>query len=291
MPLKVARTILTAKPEEKAMFGSVCQDFLAQMELPNALFGGGGEGGGHSGRPLKSHELEYTCPEDFPFLVERIRRLINQLEMRPSRRQQATRRSRWIDVKRSIKRSFRFGGILFELGFHRPQLRRPHLVVLCDVSASMIRHIQFTLPLLFGLSQTAKTNRAFVCAGNLEDVTELFRQNSDFAQVRNWLLQRTTQVGRGTNLGQAFQTLRLDYPETLQSSTCLLVVSDAETVEPDFAIRELGHIAGKVKKVVWLNTQLRSQWHEKEIIPALRRLLRMEECTSLAQAIKILQSL
>jgi uncharacterized protein len=67
-----------------------------------------------------------------------------------------------------------------------------------------------------------------------------------------------------------------------------LVVSDAETVGQDFAIRELGHIASKVKKLVWLNTQPRSQWNEKEIIPALRRYCRMEECTTLAKVVKIL---
>ena len=291
MPLKVAKTILMAKPEEKAMFGSVCQDFLAQMELPHAPIAGGGEGGGHAGRPLNQRELEYTSPLDFPFLVERIRRLINRLEMRPSRRQKQTHRSRWIDVKRTAVRSFRFGGAMFALSFRRPRLRRPRIVILCDVSSSMIRHIQFTLPLLFGLSRTAKTNRAFVCAGGLEEVTELFRQNSDFQQVRDWLLQRTTQVGRGTNLGQAFRALRTEFSEALTAATCLLVVSDAETVDPDFAIRELGHIAGKVKKVVWLNTQARSHWHEKKIVSALRRFSRMEECTTLAKAVKILQSL
>lgn len=291
MPLKVIKTILNAKPEEKAMFGSVCQDFLAQLELPHAPFGGGGEGGGHAGRPLSHRELEYTSPLDFPFLVERIRKLLNRLEMRPSRRQRPTRRSQWIDVKRSVRRSFRFGGAMFALGFRRLRLRRPRVVILCDVSASMIRHIPFTLPLLFGMSQTAKTNRAFVCAGGLEEVTDLFRQKSDFEQVKNWLLRQTTQVGRGTNLGKAFQALRSEFPGALGTSTCLLVVSDAETVDPDFATRELGHIAGQVKKLVWLNTQPRSQWREKELIPALRRFSRLEECTTLAKAVKILQSL
>ena len=251
MPLKVFKTILTAKPEQRAMFGSVCQDFLAQMEIPHAPFGGGGEGGGNTGRALSHKELVYTSPADFPFLVERLRRLLNRLKVRPSRRLEHTHRSRLIDVKRSIRRSFRFGGAMFALDFRRPRLRRPRIVILCDVSASMIQHIPFTLPLLFGLSQTTNASRAFVCAGGMEEVTDFFRQNNDFQQVRDWLLQRTTQVGRGTNLGQAFHDLRVGYPGVLSPSTCLFVVSDAETVDPDFAIRELGHIAEKVKKLIW----------------------------------------
>jgi len=295
IPEKVIKPILKAKANDKAMYGSVCRDFLTQLERSQseAGWGGdvGGEGGGNAGPPRSNRNLEYTSPEDFPFLVERIRRLLNRLEIRPSRRQRQTHRSRWIDMRRSVRRSFRFGGALFSLGFRRPRLRRPKIVVLCDVSISMVRHIRFTLPLLFGLSQTTKATRAFVCAGGLEEVTDLFRQGSDFHQVTDWMLEHTTQVGRGTNLGQAFQTLRSEFSETLSASTCLLVVSDAETVDPNFAIRELRHISGQVKKLVWLNTQPRQQWHENKIVPVLRQFVRMEECTTLAMAVKIIQSL
>ncbi len=290
-PWKALKPILAAKPNEKALFGSACRDLLGQLEMPQAEAGAEGEGGGKSGKSLDRRELETISPVDFPFLVERIRRLLNRMEMRHSRRQRQVNRSRWIDVKRSVRRSFRYGGALFALGFRRPRLRQPQIVIVCDVSASMIRHIRFTLPLLFGMSRMAKATRAFVCAGGLEEVTELFRHERDFQQATEWLLRQTTQVGRGTNLGQAFLTLRSDFSETLNASTCLLVVSDAETVEPELAVRELRHLAGRVKKLVWLNTQPRRHWHENKWIPALRRYARMEECTTLAKTVRILRSL
>ena len=273
------------------MFGSACRDMLAQLEQPQVLSGAEGEGGGQAGRPLSRRELEYISPVDFPFLVERIRRLLNQLEMRASRRQRQAHRSPWIDVKRSARRSFRYGGAMFALGFRRPRLRKPNIVVLCDVSASMIRHIRFTLPLLFGMSRLAKATRAFVCAGGLEEVTELFKHERDFQKATDWLLRETSQVGRGTNLGQAFFALRSEFSSAINSSTCLLVVSDAETIDPDFALKELRNLAGRVKKLVWLNTQPRRHWHENKNIPALRRYSQMEECTTLAKTVKILQSL
>lgn len=282
---------MSAKPNEKAVFGSACRDMLAQLELPKAMSGAEGESGGQAGRPLTRRELDHISPVDFPFLVERIRRLLSRLEMRSSRRQKPVHRSSWIDVKRSARRSFRFGGAMFALGFKRLRLRQPHVVILCDVSASMIRHVRFMLPLMFAMSRLAKDTRVFVCAGGLEEVTDLFRQNNDFQQATDWLLQQTTQVGRGTNLGQAFSALRSEVPRVLSSSTCLLVVSDAETVGPDLAVQEVRHIAGRIKKLVWLNTQPRRQWHENKIIPSLRRYTRMEECTTLARTVKILQSL
>jgi len=264
---------------------------LAQLDMPQTGAGAEGEGGGQGGRSLSRRELEYISPVDFPFLVERIRRLLNRLEMRTSRRQRPTHRSPWIDVKRSARRSFRYGGAMFALGFRRPRLRAPNIVILCDVSASMIRHIRFTLPLLFGMSRMAKATRAFVCAGGVEEVTELFRHERDFQQATDWMLRQTNQVGRGTNLGQAFLALQTEFSSALNASTCLLVVSDAETIDPDFAVRELRLLAGRVKKLVWLNTQPRRQWHENKIIAPLRRYAQMEECTTLAKTVKILQSL
>ena len=273
------------------MFGSACRDLLGQLDVSQAEAGAEGEGGGKSGKSLSRRDLDAITPADFPFLVERIRRLLNRLEMRQSRRQRQVHRSRWIDVKRSVRRSFRYGGAMFALGFRRPRLRQPRIAIVCDVSASMIRHVRFTLPLLFGMSRMAKATRAFVCAGGLEEVTGLFRHERDFQKATEWMLRQTTQVGRGTNLGQAFQALRSEFPETLNASTCLLVVSDAETVDPELAVRELRHLAGRVKKLVWLNTQPRRQWHENKWIPALRRYARMEECTTLAKTVRILQSL
>ncbi len=264
---------------------------LAQLDLPPNLSGEEGEGGGQAGRPLSRRELEYISPVDFPFLVERIRRLLNRMEMRTSRRQRQTHRSQWIDVQRSVRRSLRYGGAMFALGFRRPRLRQPSIVIVCDVSASMIRHVRFTLPLLFGMSRMAKATRAFVCAAGLEEVTDFFRHETDFQQVADWVLRQTSQVGRGTNLGQAFHTLRSEFSNALSASTCLLVVSDAETVEPEFALREVRHLAGRVKKLVWLNTQPRRQWHENKLIPALRRYSQMEECTTLAKTVRILKSL
>ena len=289
------KSVFTTKADDKAMFGSVCRDCLAQFEpqQPSEGLGGdgGGEGGGSAGHPPGRQTWAYRTPEDFPLLVERIRRLVNRLEMRPSRRLQQTRRSRLIDLKRSARRSFRFGGAMFSLSCLRPRLRRPQIVILCDVSVSMVRHIRLTLPLLFGMAQSAKTTRAFVCAGGLEEVTDMFRQGADFRLAADWMLQHTTQVGRGTNLGMAFHALRAESLGALGTSTCLLVVSDAETVDPGFALRELRHIASRVKKVVWLNTQPRHRWPANRYIPSMRRLLRMEECSTLERAIHILRSL
>ena len=187
-------------------------------------------------------------------------------------------------------RSLRYGGDWIPFAFRRRKLRQPNLVVLCDVSASMIQHVGFTVPLLFALSHSTAKINAFVCAGELEPVNAYFKQNMDFASAVDRLLQETRQVGRGTQLARSFQQLLQQPDIRLTSSTCLIVVSDAETIEPDECVRTLKRLSGRVRKVLWLNTQRRGLWN-KAVVGELRRHCRMEVCTSLNHTIHCLNRL
>ena len=234
--------------------------------------------------------LENISPADLPELIRRLRRLFARMRFKPSRRYRSDPRARLIDMGKSIHQSFRFGGELFQLGFRRKKRRQPRLVVLCDVSASMLGSVGFTVPLLFAIAQSTKKISAFVCAGGLEPVTEYFRQNRDFFTAVDKLLLETSQVGRGTQLDQVFHQLLLQLDLRLSSSDCLLIVSDAETVAPEASAQALKDLASRVRRVVWLNTQRRALWNQP-VTRNLRRYCRMEECSSLRHTLRVLGSL
>lgn len=248
-----------------------------------------GSGAGFSRKGLDSRSFSQLSPADLPLLIERIKRLMHKMEFRFSRRYRSSRHSGQLDIQRSILRSFRHGGVMFRLGFRQHQRRQPHMMILCDVSASMIRHVRFTLPLLFGLSRGASSTEAYLCAGELESATEYFRNETDFQKATEWLLRESVQVGRGTCLSHAFETLSVKRDCNLNSSTCLLIVSDAETMEPTETVAALKKLSKRAKQIIWLNTEPRSLWKQNRIIPQLRKYCRMEECTSLAGTVRILQ--
>lgn len=288
-PWQIVKPILSVRPNERAIFGMACRDMRLLLQEDSAAKAEVGSGAGSTKRALEYRSFSQLAPADLPLLIERIKRLMHKLEFRFSRRYRSVRRSTRLDIQRSVSRSFRHGGVLFRLGFRQHRRREPHMMILCDVSASMVRHARFTLPLLFGLSRGAASTEAFLCAGELEPVTEYFRAETDFQKATDWLLSESAQVGRGTCLSHAFEALSAKKEGSLNSSTCLLIVSDAETTEPAETVAALKKLSKRAKQVIWLNTEPRSQWKQNRIIPQLRKYCRMEECTSLAGTVRILQ--
>jgi hypothetical protein len=282
--------VAVAKPNHKAIFGIACRDFALQLQQGAPQSGGEGTHEERTRRPATPPELERINPADLPDIIRRLRRVFRNLRVIPSRRSKNDPSAQVLDVRKSILRSLRYGGDWIPFAFRRRKLRQPNLVVLCDVSASMIQHVGFTVPLLFALSHSTAKINAFVCAGDLEPVTAYFKQTLDFASAVERLLQETTQVGRGTQLARSFQQLLQQPDIRLTSSTCLIVVSDAETIEPDECVRALKRLAGRVRKVLWLNTQRRGLWN-KAVVGELRRHCSMEVCTSLNHTIRCLNRL
>ena len=289
-PWQFLKRVAVAKPNHKAIFGIACRDFALQLQQGAPQSGGEGTHEERTRRHTTPPELERINPADLPDIIRRLRRVFRNLRVVPSRRSKIDPAARVLDVRKSILRSLRYGGDWIPFAFRRRKLRQPNLVVLCDVSASMIQHVGFTVPLLFALSHSTAKINAFVCAGELEPVNAYFKQTQDFATAVDRLLQETRQVGRGTQLARSFQQLLQQPDIPLSSSTCLIVVSDAETIEPEECVRTLKRLAGRVRKVLWLNTQRRGLWN-KAIVGELRRHCGMEVCTSLNQTIRCLNRL
>lgn len=282
--------VAVAKPNHQAVFGIACRDFAIQLRQGAPQSGGEGTSDEQHVRKAAAPGIERIDPAELPALIRRLRRVFRNLRFVSARRSQNDPKAHMLDMRRSILRSLRYGGEWTPLAFRRRKLRQPHLLVMCDVSASMIQHAGFTMPLLFALSHSTVKIDAFVCAGDLEPVTTYFKQTEDYYAALDKLLKETVQVGRGTQLARSFQHLAQQAKFRLTSASCLIVVSDAETIEPDECRKALKQVAARVRKIFWLNTQRREQWNS-EIVRGFRRYCDMEVCTSLNQTIRFLNRL
>jgi uncharacterized protein with von Willebrand factor type A (vWA) domain len=289
-PWQFLKRVAVAKPNHQAVFGIACRDFAIQLRQGAPQTGGEGTSEEQRLRKTTVPGIERIDPAELPALIRRLRRVFRNLQFVPARRSQNDPKPHMLDMRRSILRSLRYGGEWTPLAFRRKKLRQPHLIVMCDVSASMIQHAGFTMPLLFALSHSTAKIDAFVCAGDLEPVTNYFKQTEDYYAAVDKVLADTMQVGRGTQLARSFQHLAQQAKFRLTSASCLLVVSDAETIEPSECSKALKQVAARVRKVFWLNPQRREQWNN-EIIRDLCRYCDMEVCTSLNQTIRFLNRL
>ena len=72
--------------------------------------------------------------------------------------------------------AYRFGGVPFKLKYKGCRIKKPRLLLLCDVSGSMIRYSSFVLQFIYSLNAVVQRIERFVFAENLERVTPIFQQ-------------------------------------------------------------------------------------------------------------------
>ncbi|CQR74306.1 VWA domain containing CoxE-like protein [Sporomusa ovata DSM 2662] len=274
-------------PEDLAQLAAARRQLLGHDELDHVVDSAAGLGG-TGGNPLLYKNMQDIAEHEIPQVTALIKRLASRLTTRISRRFRITGRRKLIDIRKSIRRNMRYGGIMISLKYKTKKIHKPNIIVVCDVSASMTKYVRFTLPLLFGLSSVVKNIESFIFATDLEKVTDYFRRGADFAQVTEKLATNSSQMGQGTNLFIALSSLEEDHKQLLTPSTLLFIISDANTLAPLETAGQLSLISKKVKRVLWLNTQPKERWPQNSAIPLFAKFCAMFECYSLAHLTKIL---
>ena len=112
--------------------------------------------------------------------IEEVRSLMSKmkwrLDERRTRRRVHSPRGRYVDPRRSMRRSLAKGGELLEWSLRdRKQKRRP-LVVLCDISGSMEPYSRILLQFLYAITNGMKKVEAFVFGTRLTRITQHLRQ-------------------------------------------------------------------------------------------------------------------
>ncbi len=206
-----------------------------------------------------------------------------------SRLWQPAQRSDFLDYKRSIARNILHGGDILQLHYRKHKQKKIKMVVICDVSASMLKHMKFVLPLFFGLSALKGRHETFVFANQLERVTHIFNSAHDVAQATDSFLEQTSQVGHGTDITRSIEDLNTQFPNLLSSNTLFLLISDGETLNPTTAGEALRRISRRVHRILWLNTQNRKMLQQNPFINVYKKYCSVEQCQDIQQLVQVLR--
>ncbi len=219
--------------------------------------------------------------------------LARRLATRMARERHARRRGP-LDFRRTVRASVSTGGVPLTT-YHRP--KRPHraeLVVLCDVSGSVANFAQFTLMLVFALSEQFGRVRAFTFVDQVHEVTDVFRPGADPGDVLTELAARTSQAalwGR-TNYGRAFTTFVDEYAGALGPKSSLLILGDARSNYSDLGVDVLRDLAGRARHAHWLNPEHPRHWDTGDSAASVYgSVVPMVECRNLAQLSEFVHAL
>ena len=185
-----------------------------------------------------------------------------------------------LDFRRTIRKGLETGGSFYRLKYRKKRSRRKRLVLLCDVSGSMMQFSEFALRLIQNLNQVSESSRVFLFSEEMFEADAFSLQNMDL--FRNFVRDCGI-YGKGTDLGTALEKLCAMEPEALNQSTTLIILSDTKTVDQPRAVEALREAKRKAGRVLWLNPIPRGQWPHIKSIQTFAALCSMVCCSTLQE--------
>lgn len=206
---------------------------------------------------LLYRDISSFADTDLNRAVAMIQRVARQINGELSAKRKKGGHSGQLDFRGTIRKGLETGGALTRLRFRKKREHRRRLVLLCDVSGSMMQFSEFVLRFMKALSDTAERTQIFLFSEELRRVDLFALQNMD--RFRSYV-RHSGSFGKGTDLGAALRELRAIRPGIFTSSTVFLVLSDAKTVDIPGASAALANISRLTGKTVMLCPIPQSKW-------------------------------
>ena len=185
-----------------------------------------------------------------------------------------------LDLKNTIRSNMSTGHVLFKLKYKTRSKKKNPFIMMCDVSASMTRFSGFALQFILGMNQSVSHLEPYIFSQSAEPLNPMnLKSSEDFDDI----IRKSNVWHKGTNIGQSIQQILSEQNTKLHSSTVVLLVSDAKTLEVDKLVENLKKLREKVKTILWFNPVPISDWDRIPGITEIQSQCRMIECSNLSK--------
>lgn len=216
--------------------------------------------------------------QEIPKAIDIIQRSARQINTEIAARSKASGNSRRLDFRRTIRKGLETGGSFYRLKYKKKPSRRRRMVILCDVSGSMIQFSEFALRFIQSLNQASESSRVFLFSEQIIEADSFSLQNMDL--FRDYV-DRSGIYGKGTNLGSALEYLCNQRPPVLGDAATLIILSDAKTVEQGRAFTALQKAKQLSGKIIWLNPIPENRWQYLKSTQLMSSVCPMVSCNTL----------
>ncbi|MBV9578616.1 MAG: VWA domain-containing protein [Chloroflexi bacterium] len=206
---------------------------------------------------LATRDFSTFVPDEMQDIARAIMVVARRLATRESRRYRSTQRGHAIDLRRTMRRNIKYGGTVVELARKKRKIRKPKIVLICDVSRSMDTYSKFLLQFIYALQNTLGRVESFVFSTRLTRVTDYFR-SSDIYTVLDRITREVPDWSGGTRIGESLKTFNADWSlRTVNKHTIVLIMSDGlDTGDASVLEHEMEQIQRRAARVIWLNPLL-----------------------------------
>ena len=229
--------------------------------------------------------------KEIPKAISIIQTIAQQINAELSAKKKQHGQSHKLDFRKTIRRGLETGGTFYRLKYKRKPSRRKHMVLLCDVSGSMIQFSEFALRFIQLLNQASDSSRTFLFSETVVEADPFSLQNMDL--FRNYV-RKSGLYGKGTDLGEALEQLCRRHPPVLTDSTTLIVLSDTKTVDQSKALSALLEAKRMSGRIIWLNPIPEHRWvhlRSAQIVSSCCNMVSCNTLQALSQACRKLANL
>jgi len=237
---------------------------------------------------LADKSFAFYTEDDIRRMNDAVTRLAQRLKNRLSVRRKKAARGRF-NVKDTLRRNLQYGGVPFHIELDRRKKTKPQVMVLCDISDSVLNASRFMLQFVYSIQDLYTKVRSFVFVSDLGEVTKVFEEHEIHQAVETALKGDVIDVFSHSNFGRAFELFYKNYFSAVNSKTTVLIIGDGRNNynrPNDWVLRE---IQQKAKQLIWLNPESRMTWGvgDSEMPRYAPYCDVAEECRSINQLYKI----
>ena len=185
-----------------------------------------------------------------------------------------------LDFRRTIPKGLETGGSFRTLRYRKKRAHRKRLVILCDVSGSMIQFSEFALRLIQSLNQVSESSNVFLFSERLVEADAHCLHNMDSFRA---FVRDSGIYGRGTDLGTALQEICAIRPPVLGQGATLLILSDTKTIDQNRAVAAVLEAKRQSGRVIWLNPVPEGKWQYLRSVQTMAALVPMLSCSTLRE--------
>ena len=237
---------------------------------------------------LADKSFSFYTEDDIRRMNDAVARLAQRLKNRLSVRRKKAVRGRF-NVKATLRKNLQYGGVPFHIQLDRRRKTKPQVMVLCDISDSVLNASRFMLQFVYSLQDLYSKVRSFVFVAEIGEVTKLFEEHDISTAVEAALKGDVIDVFSHSNFGRAFEQFHRNFFAAITSKTTVLIIGDGRNNynrPNDWVLRE---VKRKAKQLIWLNPESRMTWGigDSEMPRYAPHCHLAEECRSINQLYKI----
>jgi uncharacterized protein len=216
---------------------------------------------------LGEKDFEKMSAEEIRAAIAAVHRMKLPLnEVRTRRFKQSNAGAR-IDMRRTMRAALRSGTDFIPLMKRKRRMRRPPLVVICDISGSMERYSRMLLHFMHTVTNDRDRVHTFLFGTRLTNVTRYLRYK-DVDEALEKVSEAVDDWSGGTRIGHCLEDFNKFWSRRVlsQGAVVVLISDGLDRDEGDGLTLEMERLHMSCRRLIWLNPLLRYDGFEPKSI-------------------------